>query len=111
MLELYAYTDYHGMMDLVENLIRTVSEKVLGTAIISYDGVEIDLSKPFERISMVDAVKKYANVEFTDDMTDEEAKALADEHKIEYEAIYKKGDILNLFLKNMEESYTTYFCS
>ncbi len=104
LLELYqAYTDYHGMMDLVENLIRTVSEKVLGTAIISYDGVEIDLSKPFERISMVDAVKKYANVEFTDDMTDEEAKALADEHKIEYEAIYKKGEILNLFFEEYVE--------
>ena len=104
LLELYqAYTDYHGMMDLVENLIRTVAGKVLGTEVITYDGVEIDLSKPFERITMVDAVKKYANVEFTDEMTDDEAKALADEHKIEYEKIHKKGDILNLFFEKYVE--------
>lgn len=104
LLELYqAYTDYYGMMDLVEELIRTVANNVLGTEIITYDGVEIDLSKPFTRITMVDAVKEYANVEFTEDMTDEEAKALADAHHIKYEKIHKKGDILNMFFEEYAE--------
>lgn len=104
LLELYqAYTDYHGMMDLVEELIRTVAQKVLGSSTISYDGVEIDLSKPFTRIAMVDAVKEYANIEFTEEMTDEEAKALADDHHIEYEKIHKKGDILNMFFEKYVE--------
>lgn len=104
LLELYqAYTDYYGMMDLVEELIRTVANNVLGTEIITYDGVEIDLSKPFTRITIVDAVKEYANVEFTEDMTDEEAKALADAHHIKYEKIHKKGDILNMFFEEYAE--------
>ena len=104
LLELYqAYTDYNGMMDLVENLIRTVANKVLGTEIITYDGIEIDLSKPFRRISMVDAVKEYSGVEFTDEMTDDEAKSIADKHHIEYEKIHKKGDILNLFFDEYVE--------
>ncbi len=104
LLELYqAYTDYNGMMDLVENLIRTVAKKVLGSDVITYDGVEIDLSKPFRRITMVDAVKEYSGVEFTDEMTDDQAKAIADEHHIEYEKIHKKGDILNLFFDEYVE--------
>ncbi len=104
LLELYqAYTDYNGMMDLVENLIRTVANKVLATEVITYDGIEIDLSKPFKRISMVDAVKEYSGVEFTDEMTDDEAKAIADEHHIEYEKIHRKGDILNLFFDEYVE--------
>ena len=98
MLELYqAYTDYNGMMDITEELIRTVAQKVLGTTVITYGDVEIDLGKPFERISMVDAVKKYAGVDFDAIATDEEAKALAKERHIPYEERYKKGDILNLF--------------
>ena len=104
LLELYqAYTDYYGMMDLVEELFKTVSEKVLGTTTITYDGVEIDLAKPFERITMVDAVKKYANVDFSVDMTEEEAKALAKEHHIKYEDRHKKGDIINLFFEEFVE--------
>ncbi len=104
MLELYqAYTDYHGMMDLAEDLIRTVAKNVLGTEVITYDGVKIDLSKPFTRITMVDAVKEYSGIEFTEEMTDEEAKALADEHNLEYEDIHKKGDILNLFFEEYAE--------
>lgn len=104
LLELYqAYTDYYGMMDLVEELFRTVSLKVLGTTNISYDGVEIDLSKPFERITMVEAVKKYAGIDFTSDMTEEEAKALAKEHHIQYEDRHKKGDIINLFFEEYVE--------
>lgn len=98
MLELYqAYTDYNGMMDITEELIRTVAQKVLGTTVITYGDVEIDLGKPFERISMVDAVKKYAGVDFEAIATDEEAKAVAKEHHIQYEERHKKGDILNLF--------------
>lgn len=98
MLELYqAYTDYNGMMDITEELIRTVAQKVLGTTVITYGDVEIDLGKPFERISMVDAVKKYAGVDFDAIATDEEAKALAKERHIPYEERHKKGDILNLF--------------
>lgn len=100
LLELYqAFTDYHGMMDLVEELFRTVSEKVLGTTIISYDGVEIDLSKPFERLTMVEAVKKYSGVDFSIIKTEEEAKAVAKEHHIEYEDRHKYGDIINLFFE------------
>lgn len=104
LLELYqAYTDYYGMMDLVEELFRTVASKVLGTTVISYDGVEIDLSKPFERLTMVDAVKKYAGVDFNEVETDEQAKTLAKEHHVEFEARHKKGDILNLFFEEFVE--------
>ena len=98
MLELYqAYTDYNGMMDITEELIRTVAQRVLGTTVITYGDVEIDLGKPFAHISMVDAVKKYAGVDFDAIATDEEAKAVAKEHHIQYEERHKKGDILNLF--------------
>ncbi len=100
LLELYqAYTDFHGMMDLVENLIREVAQKVLGTTVIHYQGVEIDLSKPFERLSMVEAVQKYSGIDFTQIKTLEQARALAKEHHIEYEERHKKGDILNLFFE------------
>lgn len=104
LLELYqAFTDYHGMMDLTEDLFRTVAQKVLGTTVISYDGVEIDLGKPFERITMLDAVKKYANVDFNEIKSDEEAKAIAKEHHIAFEDRHKKGDILNLFFEEYVE--------
>ena len=104
LLELYqAYTDYNGMMDLTEDLIRTVARRVLGTAQITYGGVAIDLEKPFERLSMLDAVKKYAGVDFGAVATEEEAKALAKEHHIEYEDRHKKGDILNLFFETYVE--------
>lgn len=104
LLELYqAYTDYYGMMDLVEELFRTVASKVLGTTVISYAGVEIDLSKPFDRLTMVDAVKKYAGIDFNEIETDEQAKALAKEHHVEFEARHKKGDILNLFFEEFVE--------
>ncbi len=104
LLELYqAFTDYHGMMDLCENLFRTVANNVLGTTTITYGDVEIDLSKPFERITMVDAVKKYANVDFTTIKTDEEAKKLADERELHYETRHKKGDILNIFFEEYVE--------
>lgn len=104
LLELYqAYTDYNGMMDLTEDLIRTVARRVLGTAQITYGGVAIDLEKPFERLSMLDAVKKYAGVDFGAVATEEEAKALAKEHHIEYEDHHKKGDILNLFFETYVE--------
>ncbi len=100
MLELYqAYTDINGMMDLTEELVRTVAVKVTGSDKVMYGGVEIDLGKPFERISMLDAVKKYANVDFNEINTLEEARKLADEHHIEYEQRHKKGDILNLFFE------------
>ena len=106
LMELYqAFTDYHGMMDLTENLYRTVAEKVCGTAVITYGDVTIDLSKPFERITMVDAVKKYAGIDFNEIKTDEEAKALADKHHIEYEARHKKGDILNLLFEEFVEEH------
>ena len=106
LMELYqAFTDYHGMMDLAENLYRTVAEKVCGTAVITYGDVTIDLSKPFERITMVDAVKKYAGIDFNEIKTDEEAKALADKHHIEYEARHKKGDILNLLFEEFVEEH------
>ncbi|NMP38315.1 MAG: lysine--tRNA ligase [Clostridiales bacterium] len=105
LMELYqAYTDYHGMMDLVENLIRTVAQKVLGTTQIVYGDVEIDLSKPFERLSMLDAVKKYAGVDF-EELTFEQAKALAKERGIEVEQRHKKGDILNLFFEEYVEEH------
>ena len=104
LMELYqAYTDYHGMMDLVENLFRSVALKVLGTAVVSYDGVEIDLSKPFERITMVDALKKYKGIDFTEIHTDEEAKALADQYHIAYEVRHKKGDILSMLFEEFVE--------
>lgn len=106
LMELYqAYTDYHGMMDLVENLFRSVALKVLGTAVVNYDGVEIDLSKPFERITMVDALKKYKGIDFTTIHTDEEAKALADQYHVAYEARHKKGDILSLLFEEFVEEH------
>ena len=98
LMELYqAYTDYHGMMDLTENLYRYVAQEVLGTTTITYQGVEMDLSKPFERITMVEAVKKYSGVDFDTIHTLEEARAAAKEHHVEYEERHKKGDILSLF--------------
>ncbi len=104
LLELYqAYTDYYGMMDLVEDLFREVSKKVLGTTVINYDGLEIDFSKPFERLTMLDAIKKYTGVDFTKISSDEEAKKLADEHHIKYEARHMKGDIINLFFEEFVE--------
>ena len=104
LMELYqAYTDYHGMMDLTENLFRHVAKTVLGTTTIVYNGVEMDLGKPFERITMLDAVKKYAGVDFNEIKTDEEAKAIAKEKGIEFEKRHKKGDILNLFFEEFVE--------
>ncbi len=98
LMELYqAYTDYYGMMELTESMFRYLAEKVCGSAVISYNGTVIDMSKPFERITMIDAVKKYTGVDFAQVATDEEAKAIADEHHVEYEARHKKGDIINLF--------------
>ena len=106
LMELYqAYTDYHGMMDLTENLYRHVAQEVLGTTKITFGGVEMDLGKPFERITMVDAVKKYAGVDFSEIKTDEEAKALAKEKGIEFEKRHKKGDILNLFFEEFVEHH------
>ena len=98
-----AYTDYNGMMDLTEELIRTVAKKVLGTAQISYGGTAIDLEKPFERLSMADAVKKYAGVDFAAVSTVEEARELAKAHHIEFEERHGKGDILNLFFETYVE--------
>ncbi|GMQ63234.1 lysine--tRNA ligase [Vallitalea maricola] len=106
LLELYeAYTDYHGMMDLTEELIRTVAKNVLGTTTVTYDEVEIDLGKPFARLSMLDAVKQYANVDFDEIETDEQAKELAKKHHIEFEKHHKKGDILNLFFEEYVEEH------
>ncbi|WP_294149346.1 lysine--tRNA ligase [uncultured Clostridium sp.] len=106
LMELYqAYTDYYGMMELVETMFREVAKKVLGTAKIVYDGVEIDLEKPFERITMVDALKKYKGIDFTTIKTDEEAKALADQYHIEYEARHKKGDILSMLFEEFVEEH------
>ncbi len=106
LMELYqAYTDYNGMMDLTENLYRHVAQEVLGTTTIVYNGVEMDLGKPFERITMVDAVKKYAGVDFNEIHTVEEARAAAKEHHIEYEERHKKGDILNLFFEEFVEEH------
>ena len=106
LMELYqAYTDYHGMMDLTENLYRHVAQEVLGTTKIVYNGIEMDLGKPFERITMLDAVKKYAGVDFNEIKTVEEAKAVAKEHHVEYEEHHKKGDILNLFFEEYVEEH------
>ena len=106
LMELYqAYTDYHGMMDLTENMFRHVAQEVLGTTTIVYNGVEMDLGKPFERITMVDAVKKYSGVDFTEIKTLEEARAIADEKHVEYEARHSKGDILNLFFETFVEEH------
>jgi len=106
LMELYqAYTDYHGMMDLTENLYRHVAMDVLGTTKIVYNGIEMDLGKPFERITMVDAVKKYSGVDFGKIETLEEARAAAKEHHIEYEERHKKGEILNLFFEEYVEEH------
>lgn len=106
LMELYqAYTDYNGMMDLTENLYRTVAKNVLGTTTITYNGVEMDLGKPFERISMVDAVKKYAGVDWNEIKTLEEARACADKHHVEYEERHGKGDILSLFFEEFAEEH------
>ena len=106
LMELYqAYTDYHGMMDLTENLFRHVAQEVLGTTKIVYNGVEMDLGKPFERITMLDAVKKYSGVDFNEINSADEAKRVADEHHVEYEEHHTKGDILNLFFEEFVEDH------
>ena len=106
LMELYqAYTDYNGMMDLTENLYRYVAQEVLGTTKIVYNGIEMDLGKPFERITMLDAVKKYSGVDFNEIHTVEEARAAADAHHVEYEERHKKGDILNLFFEEFVEEH------
>lgn len=106
LMELYqAYTDYHGMMDLTENLYRYVAKEVTGSLVLKYGEHEMDLSKPFERLTMVDAVKKYAKVDFNDIHSTEDAKKLADEHHLEYEDRHTKGDILNLFFEEYVEAH------
>ncbi len=106
LMELYqAYTDYNGMMDLTENLYRHVAQEVLGTTVINYKGIEMDLGKPFERITMVDAVKKYSGVDWNEIHTLEEARAAADAHHVAYEERHKKGDILNLFFEEFVEEH------
>ena len=106
LMELYqAYTDYHGMMDLTENLYRHVAKEVTGSEVLKYGEHEMDLSKPFARITMVDAVKQYANVDFNEIHTTEEAKKAADEHHIEYEERHERGDILNLFFEEYVEDH------
>ena len=106
LMELYqAYTDYHGMMDLTENMYRFVAQEVLGTTQIVYKGIPMDLGKPFERITMVDAVKKYAGVDWNEVETLEQARELAKEHNIEFEERHKKGDILNLFFEEFVEEH------
>ena len=106
LMELYqAYTDCHGMMDLTENLYRHLAEKVCGSAKIEYNGIEMDLSKPFERLTMVDAVKKYAGVDWNEVETVEQARELAKEHHVEFEEHHKKGDILNLFFEEFVEEH------
>ncbi|HJB91527.1 MAG TPA: lysine--tRNA ligase [Candidatus Eisenbergiella merdigallinarum] len=106
LMELYqAYTDYHGMMDLAENLYRYVAKEVLGTCQVPYGDAVIDLEKPFERITMLDAVKKYAGIDFDEVHSDEEAKALAKEHHVEFEERHKKGDILSLFFEEFVEEH------
>ena len=106
LMELYqAYTDYHGMMDLTENLYRFVAQEVLGTTTITYNGIQMDLGKPFERITMVDAVKKYSGVDFSQIHTLEEARAAAREKHVEFEGRHKKGDILNLFFEEFVEEH------
>ena len=106
LMELYqAYTDYHGMMDLTENLYRYVAQEVLGTTKIVFNGIEMDLGKPFERITMLDAVKKYSGVDFNEINSTEEAHAVAKEHHVEFEKHHKKGDILNLFFEEFVEDH------
>ena len=106
LMELYqAYTDYHGMMDLTEKLYRHVAKEVTGSEVLHYGDLEIDLSKPFERLTMIDAVKKYANVDFNEIHTLEEARKAADEHHVVYEERHKKGDILNLFFEEFVEEH------
>ena len=106
LMELYqAYTDYYGMMDLTENMFRHVAQEVLGTTKFMYGDVELDFGKPFERLTMIDAVKKYAGVDFDQIKTDEEAKAIAKEKHVEFEARHKKGDILNLFFEEYCEEH------
>ena len=106
LMELYqAYTDYHGMMDLTENLYRFVAQEVLGTTTIVYNGIEMDLGKPFERITMVDAVKKYAGVDFNEIHTLEEARAIAKEKNVEFEERHSKGEILNLLFEEFVEEH------
>jgi len=106
LMELYqAYTDYHGMMDLTENLYRFVAQEVLGTTTITYNGIQMDLGRPFERITMVDAVKKYSGVDFSQIHTLEEARAAAREKHVEFEGRHKKGDILNLFFEEFVEEH------
>jgi lysyl-tRNA synthetase class 2 len=106
LMELYqAYTDFQGMMDLTENLFRHVAKEVLGTGIITYNGVEMDLKQPFEQMTMVDAVKKYSGIDFNNIETTKEAKELAKEHQIEFEKRHKKGDILNLFFDKYAEHH------
>ena len=106
LMELYqAYTDYHGMMDLTENMFRHIAQEVLGTTTIVYNGIEMDLGKPFERITMVDAVKKYAGVDWNEIHTLEEARAIAKEKHVEFEERHKKGDILNLFFEEYVEEH------
>ena len=106
LMELYqAYTDYYGMMDLTENMYRHVANEVLGSTKIVYNGIEMDLGKPFERITMVDAVKKYSGVDFNEINTVEEARAIADEKGVHYEPRHKKGDILNLFFEEFVEEH------
>ena len=106
LMELYqAFTDYHGMMDLTENLYRHVAQEVLGTTTITYKGVEMDLGKPFERITMLDSIKKHSGVDFNEIHTLEEARAVAKEHHVQYEERHKKGDILNLFFEEFVEEH------
>ncbi len=106
LMELYqAYTDYNGMMDLTENMFRYVAQEVLGTTKIVYNGIEMDWGKPFERITMIDAVKKYAGVDFNEIASDDEAKAIAKEKHVEFEKHHKKGDILNLFFEEFVEEH------
>ena len=106
LMELYqAYTDYNGMMELTENLYRYLAQEVVGSTTITYNGIEMDLGKPFEKITMVDAVKKYAGVDFDEIHTVEDARKAADEHHVEYEERHKKGDILNLFFEEFAEEH------
>ena len=106
LMELYqAYTDYHGMMDLTENMFRHVAQEVCGTTTITYSGVEIDLGKPFERLTMIDAIKKYTGIDFEEIKTTEEAKKLADEKGVHYEARHVRGDIINLFFEEFVEEH------
>ena len=104
LMELYqAYTDYEGMMELTESMFRYLANKVVGSAVISYNGTVIDMEKPFKRITMTDAIKEYAGVDFSAVATDEEAQAIAKEHHVEFEKHHKKGDIMNLFFEEFCE--------